>query len=346
MKLSRMLLALALVATLSGVAYVSQRSDPPATRMAAAAQKFIDSLTPDQKKVALFDFDDKERTNWHFIPLQDNKTKLPTRKGLRLQEMNTKQKELALALVAAGTSETGNKQATTIMSLESILKELEKGGANVRDPEWYFFTIFGTPGKAGKWGWRVEGHHLSINYTLENNDVIAATPTFFGANPADPNRVKGRKGDRILPEAEDYARELFKSLDDNQKTEASQKKQHGEPKAQSVTADVGPPAGIVATKLSDKQRDLLMKLVRSYADRLPPEVAGQEMKAAEAGGVDKIHFAYFGSTEPGKGYTYRIQGPTFVIEFLNVQADSANNPANHIHSCWRRIDGDFGIKKK
>src|SRR5437773_1684872 len=119
MKLSRMLLALALVATMASVAYVSQRPDPPATKMALAAQKFIDSLTADQKKTALFDFDSGERTNWHFVPLQD-KDKKPTRKGLRLQEMKADQKKLALALVAAGTSETGNKQATTIMSLESI----------------------------------------------------------------------------------------------------------------------------------------------------------------------------------------------------------------------------------
>src|SRR5947209_382719 len=139
MKLSRILLALALVATLAGVAYVSQRSDPPATAMAAAAQKFIDSLTPDQKKIALYDFDTKERTNWHFVPLQD-KDKNPTRKGLRLQEMTAEQKEAARALVRTGTSASGYTQAITIMSLESILNDLEKPkGTNVRDPNWYFF---------------------------------------------------------------------------------------------------------------------------------------------------------------------------------------------------------------
>src|SRR5262245_53248110 len=222
MKLSRMLLALVLVATLAGVAYVRQGSDPPATKMAAAAQKFVESLTPEQKKIALFDFDNAERTNWHFVPLQD-KDKKPTRKGLRLQEMNAKQKELALALVAAGTSETGNKQATTIMSLESILKVLEKNGANVRDPEWYFFTIFGTPGKTGKWGWRVEGHHLSINYTLEGSQVVTETPFFFGANPA---TVKSgpKQGMKVLGPAQELAARLFDSLDAAQKKVAEQAK--------------------------------------------------------------------------------------------------------------------------
>src|SRR5439155_9850478 len=110
MKLSRILLALALVLLLAGVAYVSQRPDPPATRMAAAAQKLLDSLTPEQKKKIQFDFDSPERTNWHFIPLEKEKR----RKGLQLEDMNEQQKKLALALVAAGTSDTGNKQAVTI----------------------------------------------------------------------------------------------------------------------------------------------------------------------------------------------------------------------------------------
>ena len=345
MKLSRILLALALVLLLAGVAYVSQRPDPPATRMAAAAQKLLDSLTPEQKKKIQFDFDSPERTKWHFIPLEENKR--ATRKGLPLEDMNEQQKKLALALVAAGTSDSGNKQAVTIMSLESILKKLESKGP-VRNPEWYFFTLFGTPGKSGKWGWRVEGHHLSINYTLDNNDVVSATPTFFGANPADPMRVKSldKKLDRVLPEAEDYARELFKSLTDEQRTVALQKiKQFGEPKAQSVNSGIGAPVGLAAAKMNEKQRDLLTKLVRAYIDRWPEEVAAAEWKTVQNAGMDKIHFAYTGSTEPGQGYTYRVQGPTWVIEFLNMQKDGAGNDANHIHSDFRRIEGDFGIKK-
>jgi Protein of unknown function (DUF3500) len=344
MKLSRILLALAMVLSLSGIAYVSQRTDPPASQMAAAAQKFIDSLTPEQKQKAMFEFESAERTNWHFIPLQD-KDKRSTRKGLPLQDMTAPQKQLALALVAAGTSETGNKQATTIMSLESILKVLEaKKGSMVRDPEWYFFTVFGTPGKSGKWGWRVEGHHLSINYTLENNDVVTATPTFFGANPA-VLKDGPKKGERTLPEAEDYAIALFKALTAEQKTVALQQKPFGEPKALSVQSGMGAPVGVAAAKLDEKQRDLLMKLVRAFANRLPEKVAAADLKEVQSAGVDKIHFAFTGGTEPGEGHTYRVQGPTFVIEFLNVQADSAGNPNNHIHSCWRRIDGDFGIKK-
>src|SRR5262249_1636872 len=125
-----------------------------------------------------------------------------------------------------------------------------------------------------------------------------------------------------------------------------QKKPFGEPKAQSITSGVGGPVGLPGGKMTDKQKDMLMKLVASYANRLPAEVAATEMKMVKDDGVDKIHFAYTAGAKPGPGHTYRVQGTTFVIEFLNDQADSAGNVANHIHSCWRRIDGDFGIKAK
>src|SRR5262249_46660873 len=147
--------------------------------------------------------------------------KRPTRKGLRFEEMTAPQREAALALLQAGTSERGYQQATTIMSLESILRELESGGRIVRNPEWYFVTVFGTPAKTGKWGWRIEGHHLSLNYEIEDGAVAAATPAFFGANPA---IVRGgpKQELRAIPDVDDLACEIFKSLDDSQRQLALQ----------------------------------------------------------------------------------------------------------------------------
>jgi hypothetical protein len=342
MKLSRILLAGALVLCLAGVAYVGQRGVTPAVQMAQAAQKFLDRLTPEQKAKAMIDFDSKERTNWYFVPREKNKQSI--RKGLPLKDMTAEQKKTALALVAAGTSARGNQQATTIMSLEAILRDLEKGTGPVRDPEWYFFSIFGSPSKTGKWGWRVEGHHLSMNITLDGGQVISTTPTVFGANPAN---VKGgdRKGLRTIPEVDDLARDLFKSLDEEQKKVAFRAKPFPEPEQNTVKPNVGPPTGVAVAKMTDKQRSILMKLVEAYANRMPAEVAEAELKDVRKAGVDKIHFAYSGGTEPGMGHTYRVHGPTFVIEFLNMQPDSAKNPANHIHSSWRRLAGDFGITK-
>src|SRR5713101_4346089 len=152
MKLARILGALAILAGMAGLAYVAQQVESPGFKMAGAAQKFLGSLNEEQKAKAAFAFDSKERTRWFFIPLQDAQRK-PTRKGLSLEEMTADQKKAALALVAAGTSAQGNKQALTIMSLEAILRDQEAKGSLVRNPDWYFFCIFGTPSKTGKWGW-------------------------------------------------------------------------------------------------------------------------------------------------------------------------------------------------
>jgi hypothetical protein len=342
MKLCRLSLALVALISLSGLAYVAQQAEPSGTTMVLAAQNLLDLLKAEQKSQATIPFDSKERTNWNFVPLQDTDKK-STRKGLPLQDMTAEQKKAALALVRAGTSESGNVTATTIMSLESILREQEKKGAMVRNPEWYFFTIFGNPGKTGPWGWRVEGHHLSLNFTMSGTEVVAATPFFFGANPAEV-KDGAKKGLRILAPAEDLAIELFNALQDDQKQVALQKiKQFPEPGQKEVAPKVGAPVGLAAAKMTDAQKKLLLNLLKSYTDRMPPDVAVLEMKNAKEAGLDNIYFAFTGTTEPGKGLTYRVQGPTFVIEFLNIQADSAGNPNNHIHSAWRRIKGDFGL---
>jgi Protein of unknown function (DUF3500) len=342
MRLHRLLLTLLAVVALVGIAYVGQSTEPAGSKMATAAQNFLDTLKEDQKERAAFKFDDKERTNWYFTPRQTSDKK-PTRKGLSLQDMTEAQRKAALELVRAGTSPDGYTKATTIMSLESILRELEaKGGTMVRDPEWYFFTVFGTPSKTGKWGWRVEGHHLSLNFTLDGGKVVSSTPAFFGANPASV-KAGPRKGLRTLPEAEDLARELFASLDNEQKAVALRKEPFPETPENSTAPKVGEPVGLPAAKMTDKQRDTLVKLLQAYASRMPDDIADVEMKQVKDAGIDKIHFAYSGGVEDGQPHTYRVQGPTVVVEFLNMQNDSAGNPANHIHSSWRNIKGDFGL---
>jgi hypothetical protein len=328
---------------LVGVAYVGQSKETAGTRMTAAAKKLLETLSADQREKATFPFESKERTNWYFTPRQDDK-KRSTRKGLPVEEMSEEQKQAALALLRAGTSESGYTKATTIMSLESILAELEKGGAMVRKPGWYFFTVFGIPGKDGQWGWRVEGHHLALNFTLDGSKVVASTPAFFGANPA---TVKDgpRKGLRTLAEAEDLARELFASLEEDQRTIARQEKQFPEIEEAKPAPNVGEPKGLPAARMNAKQKTLLQDLLKSYASRMPSDVAETELAQVREAGLDKVQFAFAGGTEPGQPYTYRIQGPTFVVMFLNVQADSAKNPANHIHSAWRNIKGDFGLRQ-
>jgi hypothetical protein len=256
--------------------------------------------------------------------------------------MTPQQKEHVRALLKAGTSASGYQQASNIMSLEFVLAELEKGKGPVRNPEWYFLSIFGEPGKNSRWGWRLEGHHLSLNFTVDRGKVLSATPFFFGANPAVIDN--GHKKLRTLPESEESAQELFAALDDDQKKVAFQSKQFPEIEQGKPTAEVGEPVGLPASKMNDKQRKIVERLIEGYAERMPPEVAKAEMAAVRDAGLDKVYFAYHRDDDkPGKPYTYHVQGPTFVIMFLNVQEDGAKNPANHIHSVWRSLKGDFGL---
>lgn len=345
MKTLKLTLAVFALATVTGLAYVAQQANTNGENIVSAAKDFVGTLTAEQKQQAVFAFDSEERFNWHFIPLQDAKTRKYTRKGLPMEEMTAEQKKAALALVKAATSESGNEAVKTIMSLEKILLAQEgPKSAMVRNEGWYFFTIFGNPSNTGKWGWRVEGHHLSMNFTMDGATVVSASPCFFGANPA---QIKDGpdKGKRILPDAEDYAIKLFHSLDEDQTKAARQPKHFDEPGARLKKPKVGKAVGLAVAKMKPAQEDTLRKLLGAYTQRLANDIAKEETRRYNDAGIEKVHFAFTGSTESGKGFTYRVQGPTFLIEFLNVQADSSKekNPANHIHSCWRRIEGDFGL---
>jgi len=343
MKLLRIALAAFTLAAVGGFAITAADSASQAERMADAAKKLLAALNPELKKKASFGFDDPERLNWHFVPRQDDKLRTPTRQGVRAGELGESQRKAMLDLLRTGTSESGFTQATTIMGLEAILAEIEQTGKMVRDPGWYFVSIFGTPGNTGSWGWRVEGHHLSLNFRVDNGEVTSATPFMFGANPAEL-KFGPKKGFRTLPEVEDLAVELFTSLDPEQKKVALQEKQFADVD-EIPAAKVGTPVGIPASKLTDAQQATLDKLITAYANRMPADMAKAELAKVKAAGRDAVFFGFAGGTQSGQPRTYRVQGPTFLIEFLNVQADGSGNPANHIHSVWRTLPIDFGQKQ-
>jgi hypothetical protein len=341
MTVKRLFLVVGVTGLLASAAFLAREAEGPGLRMVDAADRLLGSLEAKQKDKAAFAFEDEERTRWFFTPQQ--KARKPLRKGLPLAEMTDKQRELARELLRSGTSEAGYKKATMVMSLESILAELEKKGGIVRDPTWYFFSFFGSPSKSGKWGWRVEGHHLSLNFTLDGGKVVAATPFMFGANPAEVKAGK-QKGQVTLPESMQPFRDVLASLDDEQRKAAMQAKPFPEIEEAKSRPNVGKPVGLAAGKMTEKQKGLLWKLIEGYAARMPGDVGAYELAAIKKAGFDDVHFAYGGGDgTPGKPYTYRVQGPTFVIEFLNEQKDSAGNPANHIHSAWRNMKGDFGL---
>jgi hypothetical protein len=301
-----------------------------ATVASDAAKAFLNSLTPEQRAQATFQFQDEERFNWHFIPKE--------RKGLPLREMTPPQKHLAEALLSAGLSQRGYIKAVTIMSLDDILKIMENGKGPRRDPEGYFFSIFGEPSETGTWGYRVEGHHISQNFTINNGKVVDG-PSFFGANPAEV-REGPRKGLRVLAHEEDLGRAVIQSLTPEQKkiavvtaeapkdilTEASRK-----------AALKGQASGIESSKLNSHQRELLQNLLDEYCNNVPDQVAQARQELVKKAG-NHLFFAWAGPDQPGQPHYYRIQAPAFLIEY-----DDTQNGANHIHSVWRDLEGDFGL---
>lgn len=316
------------VLTLLALLPALSRATEPAADMATAALAWLDSLSSRQREQAVFTFKHTERENWHYVPR--------ARKGVALGEMTEPQRDAARQLLAAGLSERGQLQVEAIIGLENVLRVVED--AAQRDPQRYFFTIFGVPDPAGTWGWRVEGHHLSINFTLAAGR-IAATPLFFGANPAEVRIAHAQKGRRALAAEEDLARALLQSFDVTQRQVVVFNDRAPSEIITGHDREVAPtkPAGLAYGAMTSDQQERLRALVDVYAGRLQAEVAASELRQIAATGWDQVHFAWAGGLEPGEGHYYRIQGPAFLIEYDNTQ-----NQANHIHTVWRSFAGDFG----
>jgi hypothetical protein len=187
---------------------------PAASLMTECANRLLAALDDNQRGRATFPFESDERMNWHFIPDNANLAidRLGVRKGLTLRDMSPYQRHLAGALLAAGLSQTGYIKAVTIMSLEEVLRVMEGDAGEHRNPEKYYFSIFGTPSDSSTWGYRIEGHHVSQNYTVVNGKVLGG-PSFFGANPAEV-RQGPRKGLRVLAAEDDLGFDLIHALDE------------------------------------------------------------------------------------------------------------------------------------
>jgi hypothetical protein len=304
--------------------------------MKKAAVRFLESLTPELRKKANFTFDSLQRRRWHYVPQE-----MFDRKGISLKEMNSSQRRMAFKLLASGLSQAGYGKVTAIMDLEKVLGEIEKSlneSRLVRDPQRYFFFVFGDPTSNKHWSWRVEGHHISLNFTIAGSEGIATNPLFLGANPADVPSGS-QKGLRILAKEEDLARNLLGALTQAQKQ-------------QTIISATAPPdiltqalpkvrymrtQGLAAGSMASQQREILHELIHVYIDRLPPPLATNELKKLNKTGLDPIHFAWAGSQDRGKPHYYRLHGLFFFVEYDNTQ-----NNANHIHTVWRNLQDDFG----
>jgi hypothetical protein len=331
-------LCVAVAVLLAGIGssmYASQRTSAAMSRAAAA---WLATLSADQQQRATFPFDAEERMRWHYVPNEQ----FP-RKGVQIKEMSEPQRAAAWALLKTGLSARGYATATSIMQLDRILRAVEAPNPTfARDDEAYQFTVFGTPGDSKAWGWRLEGQHVSIRFDIVGGALTSSTPSFLGTNPAEVRvDVPGAppRGTRVLGAEEDAARALLESLDASETTTAivNATAPNDMLTRNELKANPQSPLGLKASQMTQPQRDKLMALIEVYTGLMTEDVAAERMEKLRQAGLENIAFAWAGDTAKGKKHYYRLQGPTFLVEYDNTQ-----NDGNHVHSVWRDFAGDFG----
>lgn len=321
------------LAGLAGSAPLTSAPLAAGRAMADAATAFLKDLNAEQRSKASFTFDDDSRFEFRFTPR--------ARTGLPLKDMTEAQRARAHALLRTGLSLRGYASATDIIALENVLRAIEPprtGSAIVRDAELYFVSIYGEAGRTAPWGWKFEGHHLSLNFTLVEGKPEVFAPSFFGSSPA-VIRDGPRAGARALREEEESGRALMAAFTDAQRSQARfsvdapREMITGESREAKHLESVG----VAYAQMSPAQRRLLERVLDAYLGRVAPDLATARLDAIRKGGMDQLRFGWAGTLEVGGPHYYRVQGPTLLIEYDNVQ-----NGANHIHSVWRDFNGDFG----
>ena len=304
---------------------------PSARPMLDAWQALAGRLAPEQMQTVGFSFDDVIRHEWFYTPVD--------RVGLRIGDLDDGQMSRLRTLLNSGLGADGTEKAFEIVQLEETLFATS-GGREMRNPGNYYLMTFGIPTTEGAWGWRFEGHHFSASFTIVDERVVSGTPAFFGGNPARvPEDSEVHAGMRPFSREEELGFQLVALFDGEQRSRVIVEVEAPSDilTANSQRAEMGPPDGIPIADMSEAQRALLMELMGVYGDRMNPALLDYQMAKIRQAGIERVHFSWAGGTRPGEGHYYRIQGPTFVIEYDNTQ-----NNANHVHSVWRDFDDDFG----
>jgi len=298
------------------------------------ARDFLNSLSPELRKEAQFPLDDAERMNFHFVPM--------ARKGPTFHDFDEAQKQAAMALLRASLSEEGYLKSTEIMALEEVLLAMGEDytfpdGSPVRDPLNYHLCIFGDPSPGAPWGWRFEGHHLSLNFTSGAGRIVSSTPSFMGSNPAIVS-IEPHRGKQVLKRESTLALALLNSLSESQ----LEKARFSETALKDIVTGTDPkvtllePMGIVYTDLNLSQQTALRELLEVYIGNYIFEFSETFRKKITDAGLENLHFAWAGGTQWGMPHYYRIQGPMLIIEYDNTQ-----NDANHVHTVVRDLTNDF-----
>ena len=299
--------------------------------MKSVLKEMIANMNSLEKKLALFEFQDNLRDFWHYIPIE--------RHGLTIENAETGTVRKMWGLISLALSQKGLDLVKKIMKQELILKDIEdRTGKNffIRSDERYWFSVYGSP-EENKISWRFEGHHVSLNCLIVN-DNIRITPLFFGANPANVKEGE-HKSLRILNSIEDLARDMLLSFDRTQLNKAliDDKAPWDLLTTNQRHIVLGNPVGISILDMSSKQQKLFMQLIKLYFDTTTKNISGSLLTNIENSSQGSIYFAWAGGLYSGMPHYYCIQGGNMLIEYDCVQDD-----ANHIHSVARDAKGDFG----
>ena len=291
----------------------------------------LSSLSPDQKAKAIYALADPKKLDWHYFP-----STMFNREGLPIKEMNAAQKKLAHAVLKSMLSKSGYEKTLEIMELENVLRSFGQDTV-MRDPEKYFMSFYGDPMSDNLWSMSYEGHHLSLNFTVSGDEVIAS-PRFIGANPA-MIPEKPRKGDRTLATEEDLGFALINSLDASQQQKAIFQTESFKDIVSGNLPEIDPMklVGINYSDLNAAQQKQLIEIIDLYLSTMPSKIASERRQKVMDEDLSDLYFGRVGAKALGSAHYYRIQAKTFLIEF-----DNSQNNANHIHTVWRDFEGEFG----
>jgi hypothetical protein len=342
---------------------------PSGRVMREAVLDLMERLPGDVAGSLRFDFDDAARVDWAYYPKEAVGAAFH---GVALADVDPTLQRRIHRVVETGLSGHAYGRASVIRAFETVLDAREgHRDALVRDSLRYYLAVFGEPAETGTWGWRFEGHHLSINHTIVDDEVVASTPIFFGSNPAEIRRGTTPVV-RPCGEEEDAARELIGALDAERRStaiiseeapidilvadssfvpptvrpgdpphpiEQFQRELEAMPAAtrEHLTIDRGAPRGIRYDQLHAAEQSAFDQLIDVYLTRIPDDLAAVELGRIDAAGREHLHFAWAGTTRRRGPHYYRIQGPDLLVEY-----DCVQNDADHIHAVWRRPDSDFG----
>ncbi len=318
------------------------------TEIRKSVASFVDGLTPLQKKRALVGFADTMRTEWNNLPVG-----LRARVGINIGSLTDVQRKSLHRILSAALSSQGYLKATGVMHMDNLLnmyydtllqrKEINEDlHSRMRALQWshkqFYLAIFNLPSDS-IWGFKLEGHHLSLNFTFHQQQ-LAVTPFFIGSDPAEYG-ISDYAGWRILGQEEDLGVKLIHLLSPAQQQKATL--------SQAVPGDIITAAesgkrlidywGLQGSAMNKQQQEVLKQIIREFVFNMEYEKATVEYDKIIKAGIDKVHFGWIGPYDEHKAHYFVLNGPTFLIEFDN---SGFNHEGNHIHAIWREKNNEFG----